>query len=130
MKKIVLIAFITLIGLTAWSQDAKNATVVIQTNGVCKMCHDLMQKNVPFFKGVTDFSYDDASSKVTVVYNPQKTNPDEIRLEISKLGYNADQVKADPEARAKLPACCRAEKNTHSGCSHQKSGTGCGGHQK
>jgi hypothetical protein len=59
------------------------------------------------------------TSKLTVTYDSKKTDANAIRQGISKLGYNADAVKADADARAKLPACCRAEKKTgkHEGCS-------------
>lgn len=130
MKKNVFLMVMLMIGLSAWSQTSKNTSIVIQTNGVCQKCHEIMKTHVPYFKGVTDFSYDDASAKVTVTYNPSKTTPDEIRKKISSLGYDADNVKADPKAREKLPACCKNPKGTHSGCSdHNHSGSGhCGGH--
>lgn len=110
--------------LPAWTQNAKTELVVIQTNGVCGTCKQKMEQNVPYFKGVTDFSYDEVTSKVSVAYNPNKTSADEIRKGISKLGYDADDVKADPKAREKLPACCKVEKGKtssgeHKGCQHQ-----------
>ena len=61
------------------------------------------------------------------IFDTKKTNPDQLRTEVSKLGYNADNVKADPAARAKLPACCRAEKGA-GGCSGHGGGQGCGNH--
>ncbi len=128
MKKSVVFIFILTLTFGAWSQNVNSSTIVIQTNGVCQTCHDIMKKNIPYFKGVTDFSYDNATSKVTVTYNPKKITPDDIRNGIAKLGYNADHVKADPKAREKLPACCKNPKSSHSGCSHHKSGGGCGGH--
>ncbi len=87
MKKLFLIAIIAIIGTVAEAQTAEKATVEIQTNGVCKMCEDLFAKNVPFFKGVTDYSYDAATAKMKVTYSTKKTTADEIRKGISKLGY-------------------------------------------
>jgi periplasmic mercuric ion binding protein len=132
MKKLFLIAIIAIMGFGAAAQSTTKETIVIQTNGVCKTCEDLFSKNVPYFKGVTDYSYDAATSKMTVTYNPKKTTPDEIRKGIGKLGYDADNVKADTAVRAKLPACCRVDKPTKteskSGCSNQKNGSHCGSH--
>ncbi|MDR2980568.1 MAG: cation transporter [Bacteroidales bacterium] len=116
MKKYVLTLVIAVIGFTAFAQNAKTETVVIQTNGVCEKCKETFTANVPYFKGVTDFKYDVATAKMSVTYTPSKTTVDEIRQGISKLGYNADDVKANAEARAKLPACCRADGNKP-GCS-------------
>jgi hypothetical protein len=44
-----------------------------------------------------------------VTYRTDKTTPDEIRLALSKSGFNADDVKADPEAYKKLDGCCKKD---------------------
>ena len=80
-----------------------------------------MMENVPQWQGVKECTYDMQSAKVTITYDSKTTSADKLREGISKLGYNADNVKADPEARAKLPKCCTAPK-TSAGC-----GSGCGG---
>ena len=105
----IIFAFIAIFSLSAWAQNAKTKSVVIQTNGVSGMCKQKMEQNVPYFKGVTDFSYDEATSKVTVVYNEQ-TTPDEIRQGISQLGYDADNVKADPKARESYPPVVKRQR--------------------
>ena len=126
MKRLILLALVSLITLGASAQQTKAAskneqTVTIQTNGVCQKCADKFAENVPYFKGVKSYTYDMKTAKLTITYDSKKTNPDQLRQQISKLGYNADDVKADAAARAKLPACCRVEKST-SGCG------GCSGH--
>lgn len=130
MKKLILLALVSLItlGVSAQKAVSKNEqTVTIQTNGVCQKCADKFKENVPYFKGVKSYSYDMKTAKLTINYDVKKTNPDQLRQQISKLGYNADNVKADPAARAKLPACCRAEKS--GGCGNHGNGQGCGNHQ-
>ena len=126
MKKYFLMLLVAAISMTTFAQTSKKETATIQTNGVCGQCKNLFDANIPYLKGVTDYSYDQATAKMTVSYNPQKTTIDEIRKAISNLGYNADNVKADTKAREKLPACCRVESGKgHSGCSHDHSK--CGG---
>ena len=154
MKKLAILFFAALIGFSAAAQNTKVTTapssnnktatttttssiqkVVIQTNGVCSKCEALFKENVPFFKGVKDYAYDPKTAKMTITYDSKKTNPDLLRQQISKLGYNADNVKADPAARAKLPACCQVDKKPgqEAGCGHNHSGcsghgnSGCGG---
>jgi copper chaperone CopZ len=131
MKRLIVLALVSLITLGASAQKAasKNEqTVTIQTNGVCQKCADKFKENVPYFKGVKSYSYDMKTAKLTINYDAKKTNPDQLRQEISKLGYNADNVKADAAARAKLPACCRVEKSGCGGCSGHGNGQGCGNH--
>ena len=132
MKKLILLALVSLITLGVSAQQSKTAskgeqTVTIQTNGVCQKCADKFKENVPYFKGVKSYNYDMKTAKLTINYDAKRTNPDQLRQEVSKLGYNADNVKADQAARAKLPACCRAEKG--SGCCSGGAGHGCGNHQ-
>lgn len=132
MKRIIILALVSLItlGVSAQKTASKNEqTVTIQTNGVCQKCADKFKENVPYFKGVKSYTYDMKTAKLTINYDAKKTNPDQLRTEVSKLGYNADNVKADPAARAKLPACCRAEKSGGcGGCAGHGNGQGCGNH--
>ena len=146
MKKLAILFFAVLIGFSAAAQSTKTTTatnanakatttttiqkVVIQTNGVCSKCEALFKENVPYFKGVKDYTYDPKTSKMTITYDSKKTNPDMLRQQISKLGYNADNVKADPAARAKLPACCQVDKKPAQAagcCDHGAKGS-CSGH--
>lgn len=99
---------------TATAADSKASTlttITIQTNASknCKSCVNRFKENVPFFKGVKDYTFDPATVKLTVTYDTKKTTADQIRKQISDLGYDADKVKANEAARAKLPACCRKE---------------------
>lgn len=132
MKRIIILALVSLItlGVSAQKTASKNEqTVTIQTNGVCQKCADKFKENVPYFKGVKSYTYDMKTAKLTINYDAKKTNPDQLRTQVSKLGYNADNVKADPAARAKLPACCRAEKSgSCGGCAGHGNGQGCGNH--
>ena len=132
MKKIIILALVSLItlGVSAQKTASKNEqTVTIQTNGVCQKCADKFKENVPYFKGVKSYTYDMKTAKLTINYDAKKTNPDQLRTQVSKLGYNADNVKADPAARAKLPACCRAEKSGGcGGCAGHGNGQGCDNH--
>ena len=132
MKRFILLALVAIITLGANAQQASKGeqTVTIQTNGVCQKCADKFKENVPYFKGVKSYNYDMKTAKLTINYDAKKTNPDQLRQEVSKLGYNADNVKADPAARAKLPACCRVEKGKSGcgGCAGHGNGQGCGNH--
>lgn len=130
MKKILFMAFVAIISLGASAQATQKtkaasteSQIVIQTNGTCQMCADRFKENVPFFKGVKTFSYDMKTAKLTINYDPSVTTPDQLRKEISKMGYNADNVQADPAAREKLPACCKGEKScSGSAATHTCSG--------
>ncbi|WP_169628275.1 hypothetical protein [Flavobacterium filum] len=59
-------------------------------------------------KGVKAYQLDDENMTFTIFYNEKKTDLQTIKVAISKLGYDADEVKADPEAYESLDDCCKA----------------------
>ena len=58
-------------------------------------------------KGLKMYELDDKAMTFTVYFNSKKTNLQAIREGISKLGYDADDVKADPIGYEKLDGCCK-----------------------
>ncbi len=93
---------------------AKNSeTIVIKTIIYCDHCKECgscsgkIETDLGFNKGIKLVKLDEKAMTITVTYNPKKTTPEEIRLTISKYGYDADEVKADAEAYSKLDECCQ-----------------------
>jgi copper chaperone CopZ len=119
--KLVIIAFFMgMAGLFA----QKSTEIEIMTSAQCGMCKERIEKALAYEKGVSSAVVDMETKKVKVVYHPKKTNPDKLRVAISKLGHDADDIAADPVAYEKLPACCKKPndpKKSHqhgSGCQH------------
>ncbi|MDR2971117.1 MAG: hypothetical protein LBU83_04225 [Bacteroidales bacterium] len=132
MKKIIAIVTLSIFIFTAMAQHQCNSaaaakcseepklevkgaeTIIIQTNAYSTKSDEIFKANLPFTKGIKEYVYDPNSYKIAVAYDPKKTNPDAIREAIAKIGFNADQVKANEQARAKLPEEC---KTMPKGCS-------------
>lgn len=114
MKKLLSILLVTL-GVTTFgmAQTPKEAEVKIKTSAVCGMCKKTLEKALSYEKGVASASLDVDSKVITVVYNPKRTNVDKLRTAISKTGYDADEVPADPKAYTQLDDCCK--KDAHAG---------------
>lgn len=103
---------------SAFAQDQASSnvtTVKIQTSAQCGMCKDRIEGALAYEKGVSKSELNLTDKVVTVTFDAKKTNPDKIRQLLSKTGYDADGVAADPTAYAKLPACCKKKAST-SGC--------------
>lgn len=77
------------------------------------MCKDRIEQGLAFEKGIKNSELDLETKIATVTYNPAKTSPVEIRKIISKLGYDADTIPADPKAYEKLPPCCKKDATKH-----------------
>jgi mercuric ion binding protein len=110
MKNIIFL-FICLMGFqTAKAQDKKasSETVIIQTSAQCGDCKERIEELLNYTKGVTFAELDLVTKKVTVKFKSSKISLSEIKNKISDLGYDADEVKANPSGKAKLPECCQS----------------------
>ena len=92
---------------------AKTAKAIIKTHFNCDHCKKCETCGLKFeaelynTKGIKTFSIDEKTMTITVVYNPSKVKVEQIRKAISALGFDADDVKADPVAYEKLDGCCK-----------------------
>lgn len=85
----------------------KPKTVTIQSSIQCGMCQNTVYKTLKKVKGVKKVQSSITKSTITVTYKPAQANLEQIRSAISLSGYDADQVKANPQAYQQLPACCK-----------------------
>ncbi len=111
MKSIIfslVFIFIAFVGTSNTFAPTKKETLVIKTESIqCGMCKERIEKAVGETNGVKSVSVDVEKKETTVVFNPKKTNADAIRAAISKVGYDADDVKGETTAYEKLPGCCQ-----------------------
>jgi periplasmic mercuric ion binding protein len=86
---------------------AQTDTITIKTSAICDECKERIEHDLAFVKGVKVAKLDLDTKMVTVLYNAQKTSPAKIAEAISRIGYDADSLKADAKAFKKLPECCQ-----------------------
>ena len=75
----------------------------------CESCGDKFNKTLLKEKGVQMVVLDEKEMTIKVTYNSKKTDLNKIRTAISKLGFDADDVKADPVAYEGLDGCCKKQ---------------------
>jgi len=75
---------------------------------VCETCGEKFNKTLLREKGVQMVTLDEKAMTIKVVYNSKKIDLDTIKLAITKLGYDADDLKADLTAYEGLDNCCKA----------------------
>lgn len=113
MKKSILPLLFILFSFSVSAQSIKNQKAVIKTNIYCEHCQEcqtcgkVFKTNMLKIKGVKMYQLDDKNMTITVYYNGEKTNLETIRTSISKFGYDADELKADPAAYNKFDDCCK-----------------------
>lgn len=115
MKTIVSLLFfcVFLCANPASAQQKNIQKAVIQTSITCDHCKACgscgknLQSHLYKIKGLKTFEIDEQSKEITVYYDQRKTTLETIRERIASLGFDADDVKASPQAVALLDACCK-----------------------
>lgn len=115
MKKVVFMFACLLIGVSALAQkkEVVASEIKIKTSSVCGMCKSTIEKDLKYEKGVISSNLEVSTKMLTVRYNSKKTNPEKIKKAVSKIGYDADEVPANPKAYDKLDECCKKNNTTH-----------------
>tara|TARA_Y100000590_G_C15265068_1_gene842775 strand:- start:242 stop:583 length:342 start_codon:yes stop_codon:yes gene_type:complete len=104
IKVLVLLPLITFF-ISCGEEPVK---VAIDTPSIqCGMCQKNIEVGLRKLKGVTNSNVDLSSKVTTVFYHEEKTDLVTIEKAISKIGYQANKILADPTAYESLPACCK-----------------------
>lgn len=74
---------------------------------ICESCGGRILKELYNENGIKNTSVDSKSNTISVTYDERKITLEQVRVKISKLGFDADDIKADPSAVAKLDDCCK-----------------------
>ncbi len=85
--------FMTVGSLSAQSKDNKLSVVVFDVEIDCGGCKSKIEKNLPFEKGVKEFEVSLENKTVQVKYRSDKTNEENLRQAIEKLGYKTTVKK-------------------------------------
>jgi len=110
----VLVLFTIFFSGSAFAQKQKTVeTAIIKTAiycdhcKACETCGPKFEKTLLKEKGIQMVTLDEAAMTIKVVYNTKKTDLATIKTAISKLGYDADDIKADTIAYEGLDGCCK-----------------------
>jgi copper chaperone CopZ len=109
MKKILLTLFIgSIINLTASAQTKTYQTVKIATPTIeCDMCKNSIETYLKRIDGVVAVNVNVRHKETTVKYLTDRTNDEVIKTAIANAGYDANEIKANPESYKALPKCCK-----------------------
>jgi copper chaperone CopZ len=81
----------------------------IKVWGNCETCEARIEKAAKV-NGVTNATWDSKNQMLALVYDPSKTNSDDIQKKIAAVGHDTEKFKADDKAYAKLPGCCQYDR--------------------
>lgn len=91
----------------------KTETAIIKTSAECGECKERIETKLNYTKGISfaDLNYE--TQELTVKFKPDVISLLEIKTIVSELGYDADEVKANPTAQKALPTCCQPNGMKH-----------------
>ena len=81
--------------------------VTLKTSAECGECKERIEGKLNYMKGVVFAELDYKTQLLTVKFKPAKITLAEIKQTVAAMGYDIDDVKADPEAQKALPLCCQ-----------------------
>lgn len=114
MKRVIgILTLVAGLSFGAWAQKGKSEEVSFASSVKCGMCKKTIESNLGKEKGVQAVNVDLQNHTVNVTYNPKKTNKDELKEKITKIGYDADEKVADQKAHDALPGCCQKTAKAH-----------------
>ena len=110
MKTIILITLVGLLSTNVSQAQIKNAkTETVKIFGNCGMCESTIEKagsKSKWYK--TDWNT--ATKMASITYDSRKTNIDAVLKSIALSGYDNNKFLAPDDAYAKLPGCCKYER--------------------
>ncbi len=81
---------------------------IINTPGVqCEACKTRIENRLVHEDGVSSVKADYKRHTVTVVWYKDRTNIENIKTALANMGYDADDVTAEPDAYKRLPKTCQ-----------------------
>ncbi len=108
MKHFSTLTLALVLALSGLAQQKKPVTTKISTPTVqCEECKKKIEQYLSKEDGVTKVNVDYRHKTTSVTWLQDRTNLENVKTAIANAGYDADDVKADGEAYAKLPKCCK-----------------------
>jgi copper chaperone CopZ len=104
MKNLILFLFLAL-STSIFAQ--KPVVITIQTSAQCGDCKQRIETALNQTKGVVYAELNQETKAVEVKFKPSKTDAATIKTALTLVGYDADEMKANPVAQKALPLCCQ-----------------------
>lgn len=105
----------TAIGLAGWvgcSSKSEATTVEVKLATMqCAMCSHTIEEALKKVDGVQSVEVNLDAKTAKVTFDAKVTSVPALEQAVVKVGYAANDKKADADAYAKLPSCCQVPEN-------------------
>jgi mercuric ion binding protein len=109
MKQILFTIFtFFILNTNAQAQTKTIGSAIIKVPGLhCDLDKDKIERYLFKSDGITKIKVDVKKKTVAVTWINDRTNLEQIKYDIANVGYDADNVTAEEDARKRLPIGCR-----------------------
>ena len=97
MKKLILLAFALFLAVLTQAQTIKEVVFATEPDIHCESCVNKIKNNLRFEKGVKAINPDLQTKLVTIQYDSEKTNPENLIKAFAKIKYKATVVEPKKE---------------------------------
>lgn len=114
MKKLIILTAMLLTMTVGFAKDIKTLVVTTMPPMHCENCENKIKGNLRFEKGVKKIETSIPAQTVTIDYDADKTNAENLIKAFEKFGYEAQAVTPQNETESKCPEssgddCCKQE---------------------
>lgn len=112
MKKIILIAIVSILSFTANAQEEnKNAKVTFEVDGICGMCKKRIETAALKTKGVKFAFWNVKSHQLNLIMDERKVDVGTVQQNIANVGHDIilkdKKITATLEAYNSVHPCCK-----------------------
>ena len=111
MKKLFLSAAFALLTCSMYAKDIQELIVTTTPPMSCQNCENKIKGNLRFEKGVKKIETNLTGQRVTIEYDADKTNPEQIENAFHKIGYNVEVLNSTENIKEET-----AQTKSQSGC--------------
>jgi mercuric ion binding protein len=105
--QLTIISFFLLV-TTTYAQQKEVAKIVIKTPAAaCEECKEHLEAFMKNEEGVLTVDVNIKKKTTTINYATDLTNDENLKTALSNMGFDADDVPAEPTAIGLLPRCCQ-----------------------
>ena len=114
MKKLGMMMAAMMIAATGFAKDIKTAVFNTAPEMHCNSCENRIKEGLKFEKGVKDIKTDLETKTVTIEYDADKTNVENLVAAFAKINYKATEAgKAHGGCKKSAgEGCCKKAENT------------------
>ena len=95
MKKTLLLGAMMLTAAVGMAKDIKTVVVTTSPEMHCESCENRIKSNLRFEKGIKSIKTDLKTKTVTIEYDAEKTNVQNIIKGFKKIKYEAKEIKKE-----------------------------------